>query len=185
MARRATFDFSDVKTASRKKIPSGDYKFRIEEIEDGEGDAGPYWKVISTISEGKHEGFKDWSNYSHSKKALWKLAQLLTACGIKVSKKKMTVDKKSLIGCEFGATVEDDTYEGKTRSKIADVFPVDELEETDEEEDEEDEENDEDEDEEDDEEVDDEDKEDEDEEEDEEDEEEEETTKKKSKTKKK
>ena len=162
MARSKTFDFSDVETGKRRKIPVGDYKFNIEEVEDGEGEKGPYWTVISTISGGPYDGFKDWSRYSHSQKALWKLAQLLTACGMKVSKKKMQIDRNQLIGLEFGASVEDDTYEGKTRSKIADVFPIDELEE-DEEDSEEDSEEDDEEDEED-EEVDDEDEEDEDEE---------------------
>lgn len=130
-------DFSDVDTQQRRrKIPSGDYAFRITEIEDGEGEKGPYWTVISEVTSGKYEGFKDWSRYSFSQKALWKLAQLLTACGIEVSKKKMNLRKKDLIGLEFGASVEEEEYEGKVRSRIADVFPMSELEESDEDEEE-------------------------------------------------
>lgn len=153
-AKTKKVDFSGVQSSGRRKIPSGDYRFKITEITEHEGDAGDYWRVVSEITEGKYKGFKDYSNYSFSTKALWKLKQLLEALGIDVPESRMLVKPGDLLGLEYGASTEDEEYNGKVRSKIADVFSLDELEdsgedsdedEEDEDEDEEDEEEDEDE----------------------------------------
>ena len=174
-AKRRRVDFSGVQAGGRRRIPSGDYPFKIVEISEDEGDAGTYWTVVSEVMTGKHKGFKDYNNYSFSSKALWKLRQLLEACGIDVPESSMNLNPRDVIGLTSGGSVEDDTYKGKTRSKVMDVFSIDELEESDD--DDEDEDDDDEDEEDDDEEIDD------DEDDEEEEEEEEEPPKKKKKKK--
>jgi len=129
-AKSRKVDFSGVESGGRKRIPPGEYgPFSIVEITEEEGDAGPYWRVVSELKGGKCKGFKDYNNYSFSPKALWKLRQLLEACGLDVPESKMTLKAKSLLGLEFGGAVEDDTYKGKTRSKVVETFSVEDLEE--------------------------------------------------------
>src|SRR5690606_22385190 len=126
--------------------------------------------------------------------ALWNLASTLEALGWEVPEGELNLAPLSQFkGLRMGVATETDTYQGKKRSEIADVFPEDELYELDDEEDEDDEEEEEDEDDDEDDEEDEEDEEEdeeddeeededdeEDEEEDEEEEEEEEEPRKKS-----
>ena len=104
-AKRRRVDFSGVQAGGRRRIPSGDYPFKIVEISEDEGDAGTYWTVVSEVMTGKHKGFKDYNNYSFSSKALWKLRQLLEACGIDVPESSMNLNPRDLIGLTFGGSV--------------------------------------------------------------------------------
>lgn len=184
-----TFDFSDVEKRGKARIPEGDYPFKVTDCEEGEGDKGPYYKVIAKISSGKHKGFSAWIYLSHS--TLWKMAQFLEACGVEVPKGELTLSTKDFLGLEFAGTVEDEEYEGKTRSKVQDFFSIEDLDDKkssdddEEESDEEDSEEDEEDDEEDSEDDDDDEDEEVDDDEDDEDDEEEESVKKKGKKKKK
>lgn len=60
---------------------------------------------------------------------LWKLRNLIVACGIDVPKKKVNVSSvvQRLVGKEVGISLDDNEYEGKVSSQIVSVFPSDEL----------------------------------------------------------
>jgi hypothetical protein len=64
-------------------------------------------------------------------KSLWKLRDLLMACGKKVPKKRLSIKGDVIMGKEVGIFLEDDEYEGKPKSVITSFFPADEYEGTD------------------------------------------------------
>lgn len=181
-------DFSGVeKEIGRKsrRIPEGDYIAKISSVERKKNKAGDAyyfsWKlqVVETPQGNKKQaGATLYYNTSLKPEALFNLRNFIFACtGKNVAGKAVELDPASYVGKKLGITVEDDEYEGKVRSQIADVVPVEALmvdEDADDEDDEDDEDEDEDTDDMDD--VDDED--------DEEDEEEEKPKKKKGKKKK-
>lgn len=168
--RIVNVDFSGVeqeRSKRFKRIPEGDYPAKITKwtkgYKDDDKSNPPYYRWQFQLLEGKHKGTPV-SGFITSLKpdALFNLRNLiLSATGKNVAGKSVKFDPDSLIGKKVGVTVEDDEYEKKVRSRVADVIPISELEEDDEDEDEdeddEDEDEDEDEEEEDEEEEDDED----------------------------
>jgi hypothetical protein len=62
-----------------------------------------------------------------NEESMWKVRELLVACGMTVPKKRIKVDPEKLIGKELGMVLEDDEYEGKMKSVIDSVFPASDL----------------------------------------------------------
>lgn len=60
-------------------------------------------------------------------KSLWKVRGLAISAGYNVPKSRFSLDPNKLVGRVVGVIVEDDEYEGKVRSKIAQVMPPDEV----------------------------------------------------------
>lgn len=135
-------DFKGVDSGGgRVRIPEGDYRAKVKEVKVGtskEGNTMLIWTF--EISEGKCKGksFKDYTTLGAN--ALWKLKGLLETLGVKVpsSKVDLTPVIKKVRGKELGITVQDDEYEGKISSKIADYIDLETLEDADTEDDEED-----------------------------------------------
>lgn len=69
--------------------------------------------------------------------ALWNLRNTLEAMGLEVPESSLELDLAEYDGMELGVEIEKETYQGKKRPRVIDVFPPSEL---DEEEDDEDEE---------------------------------------------
>lgn len=132
--KKSILDFRNV-DARRSRIPNDDYLFKVTDAYEGtSGSGNPTAYFEAQIVQGNHKGFKGYYNCSMKPKALWKLRQFLEALGMEDIGKKFEIDWTSLINKKFGATVEEDSYQGKVRSKIIDVFPADELEDSDEDE---------------------------------------------------
>ena len=124
-------DFSNVKdgpAVKPKRLPEGDYLFTITSysatITQTEA-KNEMWTFVLTPNAHKN------ASYAYrcilTEKALWKLRNLLIACGLSVPKKSVRVDPAKLVGKQCGGTLEDDEYEGKERSEVTAVFPADEL----------------------------------------------------------
>jgi hypothetical protein len=139
-----SIDFSGVQSGGRKKIPEGDYRFKVDKAYWDESEAGNDMVVFeSVVAEGAQKGWRGWTYCAVTPKALWKLRQMLEALGVEVPEgKKLAVNPKKYIGLEHGGTVESEEYDGKKRSKITDIFHVDQLGDGEEEEEEETEEDD-------------------------------------------
>lgn len=195
-------DFSDTESRGGKKhqgkkphYPEGDYLAKVVKHEKGKSSKKktPYLKVTFKLLEGgsdkitkKTKGKLISDEFYLSDAALWRVRNLVEACGVKVKSDEVKIPLKKLLNAELGITLEDDIFEDddgneKVSSAVTDTFNKSELDEVeedldaeldDDEDEDEDEEDDEDEEEEDDEEED-EDDEDEDEEEDDDDEDEE------------
>src|SRR3546814_8631654 len=61
-------------------------------------------------------------------KSLWKLRDVLVACGKKVPKKRLAIKGDVILNKEVGIFLEDDEYEGKPKSVITSFFPASEYE---------------------------------------------------------
>src|SRR3546814_21098838 len=61
-------------------------------------------------------------------KSLWKLRDVLVACGKKVPKKRLAIKGDVILNKEVGIFLEDDEYEGKPKSVITSCFPASEYE---------------------------------------------------------
>ena len=147
-------DFSGVDQDIRRgggvaHVPEGDYLAKIisSETRESEKSGSRYlsWKLA--ITEPKEFKGKNLYHITSLKPdALWNLRNFIhAATGKNVAGKVLNVDTSALEGKIIAVTVEDDEYEGKTRSRIVDTRPKDELdlEEAEEEEEEEEEEEDE------------------------------------------
>lgn len=115
-----TVDFTDVET--RELIPEGDYHVRVEDIEQEEGDKGPYLNWELKIPSGEYKGKKLWYITSLTKQSLWNLRAVLEALGVEVPKSKMALDLPSYKGLEMGVSVEIEKYKGKEKNVVVDVW---------------------------------------------------------------
>lgn len=59
---------------------------------------------------------------------LWKLRELIEAAGTKVPNKVVQIDPAKYVGAKINVELEDDTYNGKLRSRVARVAPFSEVE---------------------------------------------------------
>jgi len=115
-----TVDFTDVET--RELIPDGDYHVRVEEIEQEEGDKGPYLNWVLKIPSGEYKGKKLYYMTSLTKQSLWNLRAVLEALGVEVPKSKMSLDLPSYKGLEMGVTVETEIYRKKEKNVVVDIW---------------------------------------------------------------
>lgn len=58
---------------------------------------------------------------------LWKLRELIEAAGTKVPNKVVQIDPAKYVGTRINVELEDDSYQGKLRSRVARVAPFSEL----------------------------------------------------------
>lgn len=116
---------SDVE--GRTVIPEDDYKLKVVEVEDGEGDKAPYLKWTFEIAEGEYEGKKPKAYYtSFAPDALFNLRSVLEALGVEIPDDEFELDKDELIGLEVMGTIEHETYQGRKQMQIVDFSPVEE-----------------------------------------------------------
>lgn len=126
-------DLSDVETFVA--FPEGKFQLRVKEIEEGEGDAGDYWKWIFEDSDQK-KGAEGTVTHitSFAKQALFNLKSLLDSLGFDIPEGEFDIDehKDDFIGMEIMAeTAQEDveTDNGRrTYTRIVDHWPLDQEE---------------------------------------------------------
>lgn len=122
-------DFTGVEgRKGARRVPEGDYLFKITDWGVG-GESEKQWlRIEFNIQQGPTDG--DFSDiFSLSQKALWRLRLFLEAVGfkkLKSSLNKIPLDK--LPGKLVAATVADEDYDGKTRSRPQDYFSATDFE---------------------------------------------------------
>lgn len=122
-------------------IKEGSYLMKVIEVEDTESDKGN--QMFKWTFEGQEKAAKGKKFYLYTvydpPDSLWKLRSLLEALGQEVPDGPMDLDVSELVDLELVGHVEDEEYEGKTRSRMNDFSSVDgeEAEEKEEEEEEE------------------------------------------------
>lgn len=118
-----------------KHIPEGDYRAKIVQVDDHESESGNQgWRWTIALIEGPGKGAK-YPYYTMVadgrgeilKDQLWKVRNLLTATGLKVPKKLLKVDPNKAVDRTLGVTMEDNEYEGRMSSVIADTIPEGEI----------------------------------------------------------
>jgi hypothetical protein len=129
-ATAQALDFTNVKEGSgfnKKRMPAGDYVAKITRVEDSPSkkDNEPQWLFTITLEDAKSVAYPYYCKLVENQ--LWKLRNLIQACGIAVPRKKIKLDPERLVGKLIGVTLEDDEYDGKLQSTIAAIFEPSEV----------------------------------------------------------
>ena len=129
-AKAKTLDFSGVEDRAGnfrpRRKPEGDYYAHVVEVKDHtskEGNEG--WVFTIKVDGDARSSYPYYVNFD--KEQLWKARGLAVACGVKVPSGKVKMDPNKLTGKALGIALEDDEYEGRVKSTIAAIFPLEEL----------------------------------------------------------
>lgn len=124
-------DFSD--TESQGVIDEGDVGLEVVEVEQKTSDnsGGDYlaleFKIISGLDD-QFNGRKVYHNCSLQPQALFNLRGVLEALGFEVPQGVMDLDPADMIGETCGASLAHEVYQGKTKARPVEFFPIEELE---------------------------------------------------------
>lgn len=107
-------------------IPEGEYIVTVDEVSVEESQQGnQYLKWVFKVIDGPQKNSKIYHNTSLLPQSLFNLKNLLIALGVPVPDKAFQLNLDECEGCNCGVTVTHETYDGKKRSRVADVFPLD------------------------------------------------------------
>ena len=110
-------------------IPEGEYAVTVDEVSVEESQQGnQYLKWVFKVLDGKQKGSKIYHNTSLLPQSLFNLKNLLIALGVPVPDKAFQLNLDDCEGCNCGVTIAHETYDGKKRSRVTDVFPLDSTE---------------------------------------------------------
>lgn len=119
-------DLSDVQ--DNFTIPDGNYRMKCMNVEQGVSKAGnPQFVWTFQISEGQYTGREFKSFTAITPAAMWKVAETVEALGIGQTGSVVKFKRTDVVGKECGAIIEQDTYNGNTRSQISKVISLKEL----------------------------------------------------------
>ncbi len=107
-------------------ITEGEYQAKVLTVTQEEGQAADYLKWEFELEGDGVDGRKVYLNTSLAPQALWNLRGLLEALGVEVPDDEMDIDPTELEGMPIGLLIENETYEGKKRPRVADYFPAEE-----------------------------------------------------------
>lgn len=132
---KLTVDFSDVEDrregGKAAHVPTGDYLLKVVgcELKTKEGATSKYlnWRLTIHAPDKYKNAGSIWHVTSLKPEALWNLRNFLEDLGVKVPKSQVEVPIAAIVqkGLIIGATLDDDEYEGKTKSKIQATFKKD------------------------------------------------------------
>jgi hypothetical protein len=123
--RVVDIDFSQ--TEEFVLVPEGDYIAKVDDIEQNQGDAGPYWawKFKIRDTDQKYNGQTIFTNTSLAPQALRFLRQELEALGVDIGKSVRSIDIDDLLGRECVLTIDhDSSYDGRPRPKVVAWRPL-------------------------------------------------------------
>uniref|UniRef100_A0AAU8B2H8 DUF669 domain-containing protein n=1 Tax=Dulem virus 38 TaxID=3145756 RepID=A0AAU8B2H8_9CAUD len=115
-----TFDFTNYKDTSTAHVPAGTYHAEVSDFEETTSKAGnAMFVVYLEIIEGPHAGQQIIDRLPQTARAMFRSAAFLQALGVKIAKKKFTLNPKSLIGRPVDILVEDgEPYNGRVKSEV-------------------------------------------------------------------
>lgn len=115
-----TFDFTNYKDTSTAHVAPGTYRAEVSDFEETTSKAGnAMFVVYLEITEGPHAGQQIIDRLPQTERAMFRSAAFLQALGVKIAKKKIALNPKSLIGRPVDIVVEDgDPYNGRVRSEV-------------------------------------------------------------------
>ena len=129
-AAAQVLDFTNVKERgdfNPKHIEAGDYTAKITKVTETEtkSDGEKMWVFSIVLDEHPRATYPYYIKLVESQ--LWKLRLLFGAVGINVGQRKVKIDPNKLVGKELGVAMDDDEYEGRLKSTIAEVFPAEDV----------------------------------------------------------
>mgnify|MGYP000918580314 FL=1 len=116
-----TFDFTNYKDTSSANVPAGTYHAEVADFEEttSKASGNPMFVIYLEITEGPHSGQQIIDRLPQTEKAMFRSAAFLQALGIKIAKRKIALNPKSLIGRPIDIVVEDgEPYNGKVKSEV-------------------------------------------------------------------
>ena len=115
-----TFDFTNYKDTSTAHVAPGTYHAEVSDFEETTSKAGnTMFVVYLEITEGAHAGQQIIDRLPQTEKAMFRSAAFLQALGVKIAKKKIALNPRSLIGRPVDIVVEDgEPYNGKVKSEV-------------------------------------------------------------------
>lgn len=115
-----TFDFTNYKDISTAHVPAGTYHAEVSDFEETISKADNTMFVIYLeITEGAHAGQQIIDRLPQTEKAMFRSAAFLQALGVKIAKKKIALNPRSLIGRPVSIVVEDgEPYNGRVKSEV-------------------------------------------------------------------
>lgn len=107
-------------------ITEGEYIVTVDEVSVEESQQGnQYLKWVFKVIDGPQKNSKIYHNTSLLPQSLFNLKNLLIALGVPVPDKAFQLNLDECEGCNCGVTITHETYDGKKRSRVTDVFPLD------------------------------------------------------------
>lgn len=127
--RGISVDFSE--TESSASLPEGDYLLRVDDVEQktSENSGADYLAITFVVDEGEFKGKKVWHNCSLQPQALFNLRAVLESLGFEVPQGVMDLDPADMVGECCGAAIVLEVFEGKSKPRVAEFFPAEELDE--------------------------------------------------------
>jgi len=115
-----TFDFTNYKDTSTAHVAPGTYHAEVSDFEETTSKAGnAMFVVYLEITEGAHAGQQIIDRLPQTEKAMFRSAAFLQALGVKIAKKKIALNPRSLIGRPVDIVVEDgEPYNGRVKSEV-------------------------------------------------------------------
>lgn len=115
-----TFDFTNYKDTSTAHVAPGTYRAEVSDFEETTSKAGnAMFVVYLEITEGPHAGQQIIDRLPQTEKAMFRSAAFLQALGVKIAKKKIALNPRSLIGRPVDIVVEDgEPYNGRVKSEV-------------------------------------------------------------------
>ena len=115
-----TFDFTNYKDTSTAHVAPGTYHAEVSDFEETTSKAGNVMFVVYLeITEGPHSGQQIIDRLPQTEKAMFRSAAFLQALGVKIAKKKIALNPRSLIGRPVDIVVEDgEPYNGRVKSEV-------------------------------------------------------------------
>ncbi len=116
-------DMRGVGEGGGARVEPGDYVVKAKKVEPKTSEKNkPYLEFTLVVSKGSSKGTTILDRSSLQSQALWRLRNIMQAMGTKVPEKVIKLKLRSLLGKEFGVTLDDEEYKGNTRSIVTDVF---------------------------------------------------------------
>lgn len=115
-----TFDFTNYKDTSTAHVAPGTYRAEVSDFEETTSKAGNVMFVVYLeIIEGPHAGQQIIDRLPQTERAMFRSAAFLQALGVKITKKKIALNPRSLLGRPVDIVVEDgEPYNGKVKSEV-------------------------------------------------------------------
>lgn len=115
-----TFDFTNYRETGSAQVPAGTYHARVNDFEETESKAGnAMFVVYLEIASGPYAGKQIIDRLPQTEKAMFRSAAFLQALGVKIAKKRIALNPKSLIGRPVDILVEDgEPFNGRVKSEV-------------------------------------------------------------------
>lgn len=128
-ATKRKIDLRNVKESGNfrpRRVEEGEYLAKITAADDHTSNKGGEGWVFTVMLHGDQR-----SSYpvyvGSDEKSAWKVRKLMIAAGLQAPKSLIMFDPNKLVNKAIGVFMEDDEYEGREKSTVADYIPVADL----------------------------------------------------------